>query len=189
MLIGLTGTPGTGKTSVSNLLEEEYGYKIIHLNELIREEHLYSEVDTKRNAVIADMDKVTAHVTDLTCGPNSNGETNDKITILESHLSHHIADTVIVLRASPDELRKRLSKRKYPPTKIKENVEAEALDVILVESFEWCDQVFEINTTERKIREVAKDIVEIIRALSGHEKKDVLLKFKPGSLDWSEEID
>lgn len=189
MLIGLTGTPGTGKTSVSNLLKEEYGYRVIHLNELIREEHLYSEVDTKRDAVIADMEKVIARVADLTCRPNSNGERNDKITILESHLSHHIADTVIVLRASPDELRKRLSKRKYPPAKIQENIEAEALDVILVESFEWCDQVFEINTTGRNVSEVAKDVAEIIRALSGHDKKDVLLKFKPGSLDWSGEID
>ena len=189
MLIGITGTPGTGKTSVSNLLKEEYGYKIIHLNELIREEHLYSEIDTKRNAVIADIEQVIARVNDLTCGFDNNDERNDKITIIESHLSHYIADIVIVLRASPDELRKRLSKRKYSPAKIKENVEAEALDVILVESFEWCDKVFEINTTARFVSDIAKDIADIIRALLDHGKKDILLKFKPGSFDWSSEID
>ena len=191
MLIGLTGTPGTGKTSVSNLLKEEYGYKIIHLNELIKEEHLYSEVDTKRDSVIADMEQVIARVNDLTCRHGNNDERNDKITILESHLSHHIADIVIVLRASPDELRKRLSKRKYPLAKIQENVEAEALDVILVESFEWCDQIFEINTTGRYISDIAKDIAQIVGVLSSsrHDKNDILVKFKPGSLDWSGEID
>lgn len=189
MLIGLTGTPGTGKTSVSNLLKEEYGYKVIHLNDLIREEHLYSEIDTKRGAVIADMEQVAARVTDLTCGLDKNTEINDKITILESHLSHHITDIAIVLRASPDELRKRLSKRKYPTEKIQENIEAEALDVILVESFEWCNQVFEINTTGRNVSEVGKDIVEIIGALLSHDKKNILINFKPGSLDWSGEID
>ncbi|MBN2487979.1 MAG: adenylate kinase family protein [Methanosarcinaceae archaeon] len=196
MLIGLTGTPGTGKTSVSNLLKEEYGYKIIHLNELIKEEHLYSEVDTKRDSVIADMEQVIARVNDLIRNdlirePDNNRGKNDEITILESHLSHHIADIVIVLRASPDELRKRLSKRKYPPAKVQENVEAEALDVILVESFEWCDQVFEINTTGRFVNDIAKDIAEIVGVLSSsrHDKKDILLKFKPGSFDWSNEID
>jgi adenylate kinase len=196
MLIGLTGTPGTGKTSVSNLLKEEYGYKIIHLNELIKEEHLYSEVDTKRDSVIADMEQVIARINDLirndlTWESDNNRGKNDEITIIESHLSHHITDIVIVLRASPDELRKRLSKRKYSAAKIQENVEAEALDVILVESFEWCDQVFEINTTGRYVSDIVKDIAEIVGVLSSsrHDEKDVLLKFKPGSFDWSNEID
>ncbi|MHC1575865.1 MAG: AAA family ATPase, partial [Methanosarcinaceae archaeon] len=43
MLIGLTGTPGTGKTSVSRRLGAESGCRVIHLNDLIKEEHLYSE--------------------------------------------------------------------------------------------------------------------------------------------------
>jgi len=50
MLIGLTGTPGTGKTSVSKLLETRRGWKVIYLNDLIKEEHLYSEVDEERDS-------------------------------------------------------------------------------------------------------------------------------------------
>jgi len=184
MLVGLTGTPGTGKTSVSKLLETRCGYRVIHLNELIKQEHLYSEVDEERDSVIADMKRVSERISELL-------DKDDAITILDSHLSHYLADTVIVLRASPGELRQRLSHRNYSPAKIQENVEAEALDVILIESVEWCDRVFEVNTTDRTIEKIVGDIEEIITALltglNGRKKK-VLLKYKPGSFDWSDDV-
>ena len=66
MLIGLTGTPGTGKTSVSKLLEKKRQWKVIHLNDLIKEEHLYTEVDEKRDAVVADMELVRSRLPELT---------------------------------------------------------------------------------------------------------------------------
>jgi adenylate kinase len=56
-----------------------------------------------------------------------------------------------VLRCRPDELRKRLARRKYPEKKIRENAEAEALDVILIETAEAFDppQILELDTTGR----------------------------------------
>ncbi len=113
---------------------------------------------------------------------------SDEVTIIDSHMSHYIADIVIVLRTSPDKLRKRLSNRDYSEAKISENVEAEALDVILVESVEWCDKVFEINTTDAKVDDVVKDIDAIIRALLSGEDKEMLLKYSPGAFDWSDDI-
>ena len=181
MLIGLTGTPGTGKTSISELIKARCGYKVIHLNELIKDEHLYSEVDVVRDTLVADMDKVSARVSELV-------DESDAVTILDSHLSHYIADIVIVLRTFPDKLRERLSQRNYSQAKISENVEAEALDVILVESVEWCEKVFEIDTTETTVEEVATDVEEIINALLCGDDGDVMLKYKPGSFDWSEEV-
>ena len=181
MLIGLTGTPGTGKTSTSELVKARFGYRVIHLNKLIKEKHLYSGVDEVRDTLVADMDKVSAYVSELVSD-------SDKITLLDSHLSHYIADIVIVLRASPDILRERLSHRDYSQAKISENVEAEALDVILVESVEWCEKVFEINTTYVTVEEVATNIGEIISALLCEDDGAVILKYKPGSLDWSEDV-
>jgi adenylate kinase len=185
MFIGLTGTPGTGKTSVSKLLEKENGWKIIHLNELIKEKHLYIEVDEKRDAVIADMELVREYLKGTIEQREHQGEHGIKndVVVIESHLSHHIADVVIVLRTYPPELEMRLKNRGYSEKKIKENVEAEALDVILVEAFEWCKIVFEVNTTGKNIEEVKQDIEKIIdNILSGNE--DRLLEYKPGSIDW-----
>ena len=189
MLIGLTGTPGTGKTSVSNLLKRNYGYRVIHLNDLIREENLHSGVDAVRDTLVVDMDKVSTRVHQLVdVDANVNDSDSNEVTIIDSHMSHYIADIVIVLRTSPDKLRKRLLNRDYPEAKISENVEAEALDVILVESVEWCDKVFEINTTDAKVDDIVEEIDAIIMALLSGEDKEMLLKYSPGAFDWSEEI-
>ena len=177
MLIGLTGTPGTGKTSVSKFLESKRHWKVIHLNEMIKEEHLYTEIDEERDAVIADMELVRQRLKEMI-----NGRENELI-ILESHLAHYIADIVIVLRLYPAELKLRLEERGYSEEKIRENIEAEALDVILVEAFEWCKNVFEINTTGKSIDETGQHIEKIVdHILSGSEEE--LLDYKPGSIDW-----
>ena len=185
MLIGLTGTPGTGKTSVSNFLEKKRHWKVIHLNDLIKDEHLYAEIDEKRNTVIADMEIIREYLIKIIDEEKNKVEHGKKraVVILESHLVHYIADTVIVLRTYPSELNIRLKARSYSEAKINENIEAEALDVILIEAFEWCNKIFEINTTGKTIEEVGQDIEKIIDTILNGNEKD-LLEYKPGFIDW-----
>lgn len=114
-------------------------------------------------------------------------EPANKVVILESHLAHYITDIVIVLRAYPPELKKRLEKRGYSEEKVNENAEAESIDLILAEAFEWCDKVFEINTTGRTAEETAGDVEKIIDSLlSG--KEEQLQEYGPGSLDWIDSV-
>ncbi|AKB67285.1 adenylate kinase family protein [Methanosarcina mazei] len=195
MLIGLTGTPGTGKTSVSKLLEKRRGWKVVYLNDLIKEEHLYSEVDEERDSVIADMEFIRERLSGILeeeKGQHAekakvNGEEKENITIIESHLAHYITDIVIVLRAYPPELKKRLEKRGYSEEKINENAEAESIDLILAEAFEWCKKVFEVNTTGRTAEETLGDVEKIIDyILAG--KENELQEYIPGSLDWIDSV-
>lgn len=195
MLIGLTGTPGTGKTSVSKLLEKRRGWKVVYLNDLIKEEHLYSEVDEERDSVIADMELIRERLSGILeeeKGQHAekakvNGEEKENITIIESHLAHYITDIVIVLRAYPPELKKRLEKRGYSEEKINENAEAESIDLILAEAFEWCKKVFEVNTTGRTVEETSEDVEKIIDyILAG--KENELQEYIPGSLDWIDSV-
>lgn len=168
MKIAITGTPGTGKSSVCEILKE--CYTIIHLNQLIEANKFYTGIDGKRNTLNVDIDALADYVKHM---PTKG------VTIFEGHLAHHLPiDIVIVLRASPYELGGRLGKRGFGEGKTKENVEAEALDVILVEAVEMNDRVYEIDTSERSIEEVVKCVIEIIEGTD---------KYKPGSLDWSEE--
>jgi adenylate kinase len=99
--------------------------------------------------------------------------------ILEGHFSHHFADWSIVLRLSPAVLRLRLEARGYSEAKIRENLEAEALDVILVEAVDMCRRVDEIDTTGKSAAQVAERIKDIIEGR---------LRLAPGQVDWLEEF-
>ena len=62
MIVALTGTPGTGKTSVSALINEspEFNvqYRIIDLNKLVFSENLHTGKDENRDSYAVDMGKL-----------------------------------------------------------------------------------------------------------------------------------
>ncbi len=164
MQIALTGTPGTGKTTVAALLP----YRVIDINALVKE-GLNLGTDPKRGCLEADMDALEQRL---------NVMDTRELTILEGHFSHFFADWAIVLRLSPEVLRERLVARGYSEEKIKENLEAEALDLILAESVENCIRVDEIDTTGRSPQEVAELVIRIIKGE---------LMLPPGQVDWLED--
>jgi adenylate kinase len=84
MFIALTGTPGTGKTTVGNLLETDYGYNIVRLNDIIRSEELFDGRDENRDCLLADMEKIGHHL--------DSRFPEEDLFILDSHLAHHFAD-------------------------------------------------------------------------------------------------
>lgn len=163
MRIALTGTPGTGKTTVAALLP----YPVIDINGLVKG-GLSLGRDESRDCLEADMNGLEKRLRELD---------TDQIAVLEGHFSHHFAEWAIVLRLSPDQLRQRLEARGYRPEKVRENLEAEALDVILVEAVEHCPRVDEIDTTGKTASEVAADIVRIVEGKAAS---------PPGQVDWLE---
>lgn len=166
MKIALTGTPGTGKSTISDMVDEGYG--IVHINDLIKEKYNTGSDHDRDGALIADLDGLSDYVDSL--------EGN---YILEGHVSHLLpVDAVIVLRASPSSLRERLKSRGWKEGKVRENVEAEALDVILIEAMSYNDKVYEINTTNMTPTEVRDAVREIIKGSD---------RYAPGSIDFSEE--
>lgn len=151
MRIAVTGTPGTGKTTATELLETDLD--VVHLNEAIREEGLYERVDEERDSVVADMDAVAEWL----------GGRDD--VVIDSHLAHHLdVDRVVVLRCRPDVLEDRLVERGEAEASAAENAESEALDVILSEAVEThgFDSVYEIEATERTPEAVATEIEAVI---------------------------
>ena len=173
MKVGITGTPGTGKSAVCKILKKYY--PVIDLNQLIKDKKLYTRKDQERNTLITDTDALVKYVLHYVKYWDVKNT-----TIFEGHLAHYLPlDLVIVLRTSPYDLRIRLRKKGFDDAKIKENVEAEALDVILVEAIERNDNVHEIDTSEKGVDEIAICVIEI---LNGSEN------YRPGSIDWSEEV-
>lgn len=151
--IVLTGTPGTGKTTVSTVVADRLGVEVHHLNDLIREEELHDGEDEQRGSLVADLDAIQTYLGDWS-------------GLLDSHLAHLFeADAAIVLRCHPDELEGRLGERDDPEPKIAENVESEALDIVLSETVKefGATNVYEVDTTNRSVEDVVDDVVAVLR--------------------------
>jgi adenylate kinase len=183
MILALTGTPGTGKTTVCDIINEHSQYfRIIDLNKLVINEGLHLGKDKVRDSYIADMYKLGKRVKELI------GHHAATDIIVEGHLSHFLpADAVIVLRAHPLALKKRLNRRKgYSFNKVKENANAEALDVILVESVKRSDKVLEIDTTNMAPLTVVRSIISATESLK---KGKIPEEFLPGKINWIDHVE
>lgn len=151
MRVAVTGTPGTGKTTVSRLVETDLA--VVNLNTLIEENDLIQGQDTERESWVADLDAVREFVEPCS------------MVLIESHLAHHIqVDQVIVLRCHPTELRRRLQQRGASERKIQENVQSEILDIILAEAVDihGAGKVYELDTTAKQPAAMASCIERII---------------------------
>lgn len=87
------------------------------------------------------------------------------LLILDSHISHLLnVDFAIVLRCSPEELEKRLKKKRWSKEKIRENIEAEMIDLIAVEAEEKLgkERVYEIDTTKKSPEEAVKKMEKVL---------------------------
>ncbi|MGM0404537.1 MAG: adenylate kinase family protein [Thermoplasmatota archaeon] len=173
MTTALTGTPGVGKTTVAECLKEE-GYKVLDLNAFIDEKGLRGERDEIRQSDEVDISELRNHIRNHI----SKTSVND---IVEGHLSHHLdLSPIIVLRCSPKELRKRMASKDWPQRKIEENIQAEILDVVLIESLEYTEEVYEIDTSEMDPEEVSNAVIKIM-----NNKVD---NYSIGQVDWSDEF-
>ncbi|WP_435115411.1 adenylate kinase family protein [Halolamina sp. C58] len=151
--VALTGTPGTGKSTVAEAVGERLDIPVHHLNDLIREEGLHEGEDEERGSLVADLDAIREYLGDWS-------------GLLDSHLAHHLdADAAIVLRCHPDELEGRLAERDEPDAKIAENAESEALDIVLSEAVRTYgeENVYEIDTTDRPVEAVVDDVIAALR--------------------------
>lgn len=155
MRVAVTGTPGTGKTTATELLssDEESGLDVVHLNDVIKSEGFDEGTDEERGSLIADFDALGAWL-----------EGRDD-ALFESHLAHNFdADRVVVLRAHPDTIVERLRERGDSDAKSYENAESEALDVVLSQAVEQhgLESVYEIETTDESPDEVATKIDAVV---------------------------
>jgi adenylate kinase len=145
--VAVTGTPGTGKTTATALLED--AYDVTHLNDRVKsDDDLWTERDDDRDTLVVDLDAVRETLDDWT-------------GVLESHLAHRFdADRVVVLRCHPETIESRLVERGESPETAAENAESEALDVILSEAVaeHGAENVYEVDATDRDPEEVADAI-------------------------------
>ncbi|CAJ1031870.1 conserved hypothetical protein [Leishmania braziliensis MHOM/BR/75/M2904] len=121
----ITGTPGTGKTSMAEMLAAELGgFQHVEVGKLIQQNHFYTEYDKELDTHII-QEKDEDRLLDF-MEPIMVREGNHVVDYHSSELFperwFHI---VVVLHTSTEVLFERLTKRKYSEAKRTENMEAE----------------------------------------------------------------
>lgn len=163
MMCGITGTPGTGKSAIAAELAQR-GHKVVHITDIVQP-YVMGD-DEKRDTQVIDVDRLVDEFEPV------NG-------FVEGHFAHLLpCDRIVVLRCRPDELKQRLAKRSYHEEKIRENMDAEALDVCLIETVEAYSpgQILELDSTGREPVWCADRIEGFVRG-------EIPASF--GTIDWS----
>ena len=133
-VIIVTGTPGTGKTTIAKRLAKKNKAAYIDINTIIKQHKLVDTYDKKLKTNIVDVNKLNKVLIKII----KDYQKKKQSIIIDSHLSHYLpkkyVDICIVTKCSLKKLQRRLKKRNYPQKKIRENMDAEILDVCLLEA-------------------------------------------------------
>ena len=170
--IAVTGTPGTGKTSVCSISN----WQSVSVKKLAETNGCLEPIDHRDGAAPVDVEKLSSILKE--------GWSKTKEDVLiDGHLSHHLpVDAIVILRCHPETLEARLGKRNYSEDKIRQNTESELLGSIASEAFEMTDvPCFEIDSSANESTEIFQRLMDWLAD-----------GFKPSrpsvAIDWIERI-
>ena len=119
--LALTGTPGTGKSTVAQMLSRD-GYEVFTVESLAEQHGLPGEIDPADGVRAIDTGALHDALAPAWDSPP------DGYVVVDGHLSHHLpCDAVAVLRCSPEIIESRLASRGYSTDKVQANCEWELL--------------------------------------------------------------
>ncbi len=148
MIIIVTGTPGTGKTTLAKALAKKLKINYLDVNNVIEEYKLRESYDKKRQTYVVDENKLNKILIQKI--------KEYKDLIIDSHLSHYLPkkhiDICIVTKTDIKTLKKRLEKRKYAKNKVKENLDAEIFEICHTEAQDQGHNIIIVDTTKNKIQ-------------------------------------
>ncbi|MBI3036833.1 AAA family ATPase [Candidatus Woesearchaeota archaeon] len=165
----VTGTPGTGKTTLAKKLSLLLDYTYFDVNSFVKKAHLYGSYDAKRHSYVVDEAKLARKLVKVREKALKASKTAQNGIIFDSHLSHFLpgkyADLCLVTRCSLKTLQHRLQEKGYGRAKIRENLDAEIFDTCLAEAQENGHRVVTFNTTTAKTADVKAFAAKIKKLL------------------------
>ncbi|KAI9341296.1 AAA domain-containing protein [Pilaira anomala] len=122
----VTGTPGTGKTTTSEMIAEVTGLDHVNVGELVKQKQLHEGYLEEFDTHVLDEDKLLDELEEIL---------KDGGKVVDFHTCEIFPerwfDLVLVLRTDTSNLYDRMSKRGYNKRKIDENMECEIMQVVL----------------------------------------------------------
>ncbi|CAG8536769.1 2919_t:CDS:2 [Funneliformis caledonium] len=162
----ITGTPGTGKSTLAELVSEATGLNYINVGELVKEKGLHEGFDQEFQSYILDDDKV---IDELEQVVSKGGN------IIDFHscdlFPERWFDLVLVLRTDNTILYNRLEKRGYSQKKITENIESEIFQVILEEARESYSNEIVVELQSNTIQDMESNASRIEQWIDNYKAK------------------
>ena len=144
----VSGTPGTGKTTIAKKISKEKNWGYIDINDVIKKNKLKEGYDKKRKSITVDIKKLNKSLVSLI-------KNSKKTLVIDGHLSHYLpkeyVKTCFITKCDLKTLKKRLEKRKYSKEKIRENLDSEIFDVCLSEARELQDRILVVDCKVKDI--------------------------------------
>ncbi len=168
--LAMTGSPGTGKSTISDLLSG-FDYDVETMESLATRLGCIGDVDPEDGARPIDMDELQILLEDewevLPSVP----------TVIDGHLSHLLpVDCAVILRCRPSILKERLAGRSYSRQKTSENVDWEILGGSWAEIDESVPAI-EFDTS-------SEGVGEIVQAILGWIADDFKPRRPLNPIDW-----
>ena len=161
-IIIVTGTPGVGKTIVSEKLAAKLRAQHVDVAEIVKREKLTSGYDRKRRTWIADTSKLAKRLQQIIKHEKSH-------VVVDGHYASAVIPKakvarVFVLRRHPQQLEEQMERRGFKGAKLWENLSAEVLDVCLYDAIVnvGIEKVCEIDTTNRTVDDTVDEILSIL---------------------------
>jgi len=150
LVIAVTGTPGTGKTTFAKSLSKETGIRIIEVNDIVEDKKLFTGLDENGSKIVK-LDELKKEIKGLLKKQSEEA----KSIILVGHLLADLNldyDITAVTRSNLKVLVGRLEERGYQKEKLRENLVSESIDYCGVQAAERSKETYEIETESDKAK-------------------------------------
>ncbi len=139
LVIGVTGTPASGKTRFAKAFAKANRFRHVDLHAYVLRRRLYLRYDPATRSHIVDPRRIPPLVRELRQAFLASPK-GKRGLVIDSHLvqlaSPQDLDAVFVIKTTLRKLALRLKRRHYLEQKVKDNLEAEAFDTCREEALE-----------------------------------------------------
>jgi adenylate kinase len=167
MSIVITGNPGVGKHTITQLIADKMKLSIIDINKIAKDSNLFEKNGDTNDVDVEVLEKILE---------SKISENN----IIVGHLAPYVlrknqVKIMIILRRSPYDLIPVYEDRKYDDDKIRDNVGSEILGIITNDAIDkFQEKIFQINVSGKTVVEMFEKIMSVIINKKGNEAVDWL---------------